>query len=238
MVQLRKDVPELHISLATGSSETFSDDRRNPFADTKAEKAGTESIASLPYAQPATSDEQPPLRPTLRLMLSLSTRRELILYPAPALALSLFCGLLPPYITTVLGDAFNVFAVYVAVQTQTSSPTALAPARARLLGDMLTVMIKLLVLAAITLIANIAALTLWSCFGETVSRHLRRHVYLGVSGMPLEWFDTGMGKKRRDATEEEEATGEGEGPGGEASGGLTGRFSRRAPRKRNKPALI
>lgn len=209
----------------------------DPFNDAKvpidSPPATASAFDATPPVSPADSEHSkkkkqqpgpPPLfRPTLGLLFSQSTRQDKLTLLLPALGFSIGAGVIPPLMTFVLGEAFNVFAAYNAAL---SVPI---PDRTRavviLQRNMLTVAIKLIVLGVLAVFLTTAALSLWVWHGERVAKRVRQAVYLGVSKKPMAWFDLGMGKRGgpdADAKDSEEA----EDPESESSGGLMGRFAR------------
>lgn len=163
----------------------------------------------------------PPLfKPTLGLLFSKSTRQDKLTLLLPALGFSLGSGVIPPLMTFVLGEAFNVFAAYNAAILVPIPDMDIA--NSNLKHGMLMVAIKLIVLGVLAVVLTTAALSLWVWHGERVAKRVRHAVYLGVSKKPMAWFDLGMGK-RGSAGETEEGGEEAE---GESSGGLMGRFAR------------
>lgn len=127
--------------------------------------------------------------------------------------------------TFVLGDAFDLFTVYQAVQSyQATLPPSIqdmSEANHDLKQGMITVTIKLIILGCIIVALTTASLALWVWHGEKVAKRLRRTVYLGVVRKPMAWFDLGMGKRIGDsAGQDNNAVEE-----NESSGGLMGRFT-------------
>ena len=168
----------------------------------------------------------PPLfKPTLGLLFSQSTRQDKVTLLLPAVCFSIGSAVIPPLMTFVLGEAFNVFSAYNAA---TSVPIPdYDRANSNLQHGMLMVAIKLIVLGVLAVVLTTAALSLWVWHGERVAKRVRHAVYLGVSKKPMAWFDLGMGKRvggTGDNKDGEEAGGE-EGEN-ESSGGLMGRFAR------------
>lgn len=171
----------------------------------------------------------PPLyKPTVRLLFSYSTRREKLTLLLPATILSIGAGIMPPIMTFVLGDAFDLFAVYqTALSYQSTLPPSLrdmVQANADLKSGMITVAIKLILLGVFIVILTTSSLALWIVHGEKVAKRIRYAVYIGVSKKPMAWFDLGMGgRPGQDMGSGND--GDGETALNESSGGLMGRYS-------------
>ncbi|GAA5977439.1 hypothetical protein JCM10908_004980 [Rhodotorula pacifica] len=167
----------------------------------------------------STTPPVPAIRASFRTLFSLTSRSTLWTVVIPGTAFAIGSGLIPPYMTMILGDSLQAFTDYgLATGTDGISADALKSARSSLLHDVRLQAIKFAILAAVVLAASSANIGLWVIHGERVARELRMHVYRGVTAKGLDWYETGMG---------------GEAEGGQDgatsavdAAGLTGRFSK------------
>lgn len=190
-----------------------------PLADRK--------VHNFPPSASTPSDAAPPERrkpaitPTIALLFSLTSRASTFAIVIPATVLSVVAGLIPPYMTQVIGVAFEAFTTYSVISAQSPSALVLAQARTELLRSTRNSSIQFAGLAGLVLIASTASIGLWVINGERVARALRREVFMGVSARSLAWFDTGMGAGEKQDTPVGEDSESGQGVGG-----LMGRFAR------------
>lgn len=161
------------------------------------------------------------VKPTVSLLFSLTPRSSQLTILVPAMILSIVCGLLPPYMTELLGQAFQAFTTY-ALETAsaTLTPSELSAARAKLLSSAQDSSIRFSVLGGLTLVCASTCVSLWVINGERTITALRLEVFKGVGGRSMEWFDLGMGAENNEGEEE------GEGGAGQGAGGLMGRFTK------------
>jgi len=137
-------------------------------------------------------------------------RRDLYLVLLPAFLLSTFAGGVAPFMTLVLGNVFNTFAIFCRIESPTSSD------RANLKHDIAISALELLALAAGSLALSSLTSFLWILTGERNSLMIRRKVYTSVSSREMAWFDTKMGAEEG-KTECDRSTG---------AGGLMAKFAR------------
>lgn len=161
---------------------------------------------------------EPPIKPSLSLLFSLTTRPTLISIVLPAFALSIIGGLIPPYMTQVLGETLQHFTDYTIITSnpEISSPI-LSSARSTLLNKVRIESVKFASLGAGVLLISTANQALWVIHGERVARCLRLKVFDGLNRKGLDWFDKGMGGQKGEG--ETEAT-------GDSAAGLMGRFTK------------
>ncbi|GAA6054523.1 hypothetical protein JCM3770_005828 [Rhodotorula araucariae] len=153
----------------------------------------TASDSSTP-ATPVGGPKQPVLRPAFSLLFSLTTRRTFWTVILPALCCGILAGLVPPYMTQMIGDAMQSFTNYAAAIAPPDAPgQVVAAAKKELLTAMRDTAIKLTVAAAVVFCASTANIALWVVHGERVAHALRLKVYSGISSKGIEWFDRGMG---------------------------------------------
>ncbi|GAA5867089.1 hypothetical protein JCM1840_001479 [Sporobolomyces johnsonii] len=166
----------------------------------------------------STPNKPPPIQPSVRLLFSLTSRSTFYCVVLPALILSIVAGLIPPYMTQVLGGALQAFTDYTTEMAQADLTAADVKAiRAALLVSVRKETIKFVVLAAVVLVVTTSNVALWVVHGERVARALRLKAYAGLSEKGLDWFDKGMGG----------AIGEGEAEAsGDSAAGLMGRFTK------------
>lgn len=165
-----------------------------------------ESSASIPHE----SDVYSPPTPSVRLLFSLLPRRDLYLVLFPAFLLSVFAGVVAPFMTLVLGNVFNTFAAFARIESPTSSD------RANLKHDIAISALELLALAAGSLALSSLTSFFWILTGERNSLVIRRKVYASVSSREMAWFDTKMGAEE----------GKMEGDRSTGAGGLMAKFAR------------
>ncbi|GAA6016228.1 hypothetical protein JCM11491_003775 [Sporobolomyces phaffii] len=168
----------------------------------------------------STADDptHPPIKPTLSLLFTLTTRSTFWTLVAPALALSVGGGLIPPYMTQVLGDTLQHFTDYTIITANPElDPSLLSSARSTLLSKVRIESVKFAALGAGVLLISTANQGLWVVHGERVARALRLKVYSGLHGRGLEWSDKGMGGKKGEGEDESS---------GDSAAGLMGRFTK------------
>ena len=189
-------------------------------------KSHAQLVQNPAYAGPFSTDSTPlpPFQPSLKLMFSLSTRKEVCTLIVPGIICSVASAGLQPYLTIVVGNAFDSFTRYVSATSATSSPDVVDPAKAIFMAEQLRIFITLLVMAFLTVLGSAVSLIFWNTNSEYIVRALRRKVFKEVTAKELAWFDLGMGKGRGDENAEHAADDENaEDP---SSGGLSGRFAR------------
>lgn len=187
------------------------------------EPDGSRAPTKLPKqpGPPAGKSAVPAIRPSFRTLFSLTSRSTLWTVVVPGTAFAVGSGLVPPYMTMILGDALQAFTDYgLVIGSDGVSADVLKGARSTLVHDVRLHAVKFAVLAAVVLVTSTANIALWVIHGERVARELRTYVYRGVTAKGLDWYETGMG---------------GDPDGGQDSAtssvdaaGLTGRFSKYA----------
>jgi ATP-binding cassette subfamily B (MDR/TAP) protein 1 len=134
---------------------------------------------------------------------------------------SILSGLIPPYMTELIGKTFQAFINYSLIAATSPSSDELSIAKAALLQSTKISSLKFLGLGIGILITSTVSLGLWALNGENVAKALRREVFMGISSRGLAWFDLGMGSETTEGEEEGD-----ESEGGQGAGGLMGRFAR------------
>lgn len=113
----------------------------------------------------------------------------------PAMLLSMISGGLAPFMTFVIGQAFEAFAKFAVAPISEDS-------KAALLSAMGLSALELIGLAAGSFILSFLTSRTWIQVGETVTLSLRSIVYKSMSEKHMSWFDT-----RLASSEEEDASG-------------------------------
>ncbi|KAI0316650.1 P-loop containing nucleoside triphosphate hydrolase protein [Amylostereum chailletii] len=169
------------------------------------------SIASSTASTPKVPDYTPPA-PTIRLLFSLVSRRDVCILILPAVILSLIAGGVAPFMTFVIGEVFNTFAQFSLI----AAPTA--QDKHTLRHGVAISALELLGLAIAALALSSATSSLWIWTGERNTALIRKKVYTSVAGKEMAWYDTKIGSE--DAVQ----TAEGDGPVG--AGGLMAKFAK------------
>ena len=172
--------------------------------------ATTPATASPP--QPA----QPTLTPSIRLLFSLISRKHFLCLIVPAIFSSLIAGGIAPFMTFVVGQAFDTFAQF------PLTPNPPQAAKDALLRGVGLAALELIGLAFGSLALGSITSCLWIWAGEINAISLRKAVYTAVTQKDMVWFDMHMGATEGtvQATTEENQ----QGPIG--AGGLMAKFSR------------
>jgi ATP-binding cassette subfamily B (MDR/TAP) protein 1 len=180
-------------------------DEHDESNDTKNENDGHEE---------ETTPTEPPrntLQPSIRLLFSQVTRRDFVLILVPAIATSMIAGGIAPFMTVVIGQAFDAFAKF-----PLSDPTDAE--RSTLRSEVGIAAVQLVALAVGAFALSSITSALWISAGERNVMRLRTKVYDAVTSRDMDWFDTKMG------AEDAVVTTEGDGPVG--AGGLMAKFAR------------
>lgn len=160
-------------------------------------KTGSDSSSSSttpPAPSAATDPKRPSIRPSFRLLFSLTTRRTFWTIIFPALVCGIVSGLVPPFMTQMLGDAMQSFTDYAtAIGSLGATHDIVSAANKTLMREMRDTAVKLTVAAAVVFCTSTTGLSLWVVHGERVAHELRLKVYRGITGKGIAWFDKGMG---------------------------------------------
>nr|GAT53256.1 predicted protein [Mycena chlorophos] len=178
------------------------------------------------------SDKHPqlpsPVRPTrtasLRLLFSQISPRHRLLLLLPAFAASIVAGAIAPFMTLVIGEAFDAFADF------PKTPNPPQSTKNALLHSMAIAAFELIGLAAGSVLLSSLMSSLWIWTGEQNVRAVRRRVYAAVTQKDMVWFDTKMGSEGT----VQAADGE-HGPLG--AGGLMAKFARETDEVREASSL-
>lgn len=205
-----------------GKEDDPFNDAKVPLESPTALKSAFDATPPVSPAESAKRKAPPPLfKPTIKLLFSLSTKKDKLTLLLPAVLFSLAAGMIPPIMTFMLGAAFDVFAAHQIALAEAMLESDLNIANNTLKTDMTVVAVKLVALGIAAVAANTAALAIWLIHGERATMRLRRLVFKGVVAKPMAWFDLGMGKRHSAENEDGDAEEE-----SESSGGLMGRFAR------------
>ena len=149
--------------------------------------ASPTSMSSIPLS-PATSTTKlqtssyKPLEPSLTLLFSLMSRRDMFCFFLPAVLISLISGGVAPFMTIAVGQAFDAFAKF-----PLSNPTQ--QDKDKLLRGVGFSAIELLGLAIAALVLSSVTSSLWIATGEKNLRALRRRAYHVITNKEMLWFD-------------------------------------------------
>ncbi|KAF8154773.1 P-loop containing nucleoside triphosphate hydrolase protein [Crassisporium funariophilum] len=176
----------------------------------------TTSDNKLPPPPPQTSIAPPKISPSIRLLFSLVSGRHLLFIVIPAIFSSIIAGGIAPFMTYVIGQAFDAFARF------PLTPIPPQSAKDELLWNVGIAALELIGLAAGSLALSSITSFLWIWNGETNTMLLRKHVYAAVTEKDMIWYDTHMGATEGSVQTVEE--GKQQGPIG--AGGLMAKFSR------------
>lgn len=166
------------------------------------------TLPTLPPQPPA----QPTITPSIRLLYSLISKKHFFCLLIPAILSSVIAGGIAPFMTYVIGQAFDAFANF------NRAPNPPEEAKEQLLRGVGLAALELIGLAVGSLALGSITSSLWIWTGEMNVKALRKAVYDAVTHKDMIWFDTHMGAT--DATVQTE----GDGPIG--AGGLMAKFTR------------
>ncbi|KAH9811581.1 P-loop containing nucleoside triphosphate hydrolase protein [Melampsora americana] len=149
-----------------------------------------------PVPFPSTSideDEEhidPPLSrfPALGVILSFTTKFDYFLLLIPAVISSIISGLLPSYMTILIGEAFEAFTLY----TLSSGELDSSSAKRTLRSSIGSVSLRLLLIGVGSCLLSLLNHALWSIYAARVCERLQTALYNALSSRPLSWFDNGM----------------------------------------------
>lgn len=167
------------------------------------------------HTPPADTSSTPPAEPqqctpSIRLLFSLISRRHLLILVIPAIISSIVAGGIAPFMTFVIGQAFDAFANFPLIANPSQS------AKDQLLRSVGIAALELVGLAVGSLALSSLTSSLWIWTGENNVMALRKRVYTSVTQKDMVWFDTKMGAEGNVQSSE--------GPLG--AGGLMAKFTR------------
>jgi len=150
------------------------------------------TMTSIALTSPTTSTTKlplssyKPLQPSLALLFSLMSRRDMFCFFIPAVIVSLISGGVAPFMTIAVGQAFDAFAKF-----PLSDPTQ--EDKDKLLRGVGISALTLLALAFAALVLSSITSSLWIATGERNLRALRRRAYHVITNKEMVWFDKKTG---------------------------------------------
>ncbi|KIJ29925.1 hypothetical protein M422DRAFT_53957 [Sphaerobolus stellatus SS14] len=163
--------------------------------------------------------EYTPPKPSIPLLYRFCNRRDVTFLVGPAVVTSMLAGGMAPFMTQVIGQAFDGFAAWA------NSPSSEADRKSELLHTVGLASIELIALAIGQLAFSSIMSSLWIWVGERNVMRLRKKVYDTVTKKSMTWYDLTLGG---DSEEGQEKTG---------AGGLMAKFSRETDDVRNASSL-
>ncbi|KAF8625845.1 hypothetical protein AX17_006741 [Amanita inopinata Kibby_2008] len=148
------------------------------------------TISNTPPPMPLPSPQQqepPQLQPSIRQLFSLLSQRHTFFLLLPAISASIIAGGVAPFMTYVVGEAFNAFAQF------PLTPNPPQEAKDKLLRGVGSAALELVALAVGSLALSSLTSTLWIWIGEKNALAVRKRVYCAVTEKDMSWFDTKMG---------------------------------------------
>ncbi|PLW50024.1 hypothetical protein PCASD_01277 [Puccinia coronata f. sp. avenae] len=140
---------------------------------------------------------------SLIIIFSFTSKLDYVLLVLPAFLLSVLSGLLPAYMTILIGQAFQLFADYtITITGATDSTTIIDQAKDTLRQKIGLVAIKLVSLGCATFLLSLVTHTLWAINGSKICEKIQATVYDSVSQRELGWFENGMKTSYRFLDEE------------------------------------
>jgi ATP-binding cassette, subfamily B (MDR/TAP), member 1 len=128
--------------------------------------------------------------PSIRLLFSLVSRYHFLVLLLPAILSSMTAGGIAPFMTIVVGNAFNTFAQF---PLSPLPPQQQAAAQATLLHQIGISCIELVALAVGSVALGSLTSSLWIWVGEINAMSVRTVVYQTVVAKEMVWFDTHLG---------------------------------------------
>lgn len=180
------------------------------FSECKLPTPSRSSVHSVNVPSVVIPPPSPP-QPTIRLLFSLLSRRDLLVFVLPAVITSMLAGGIAPFMTRVVGQAFDAYSNF-------TLATDINIAKHQLLHDVGMTALELLALAVGALALSSLTSCLWIWTGERNLMAVRKEVYSAVSRKDMVWFDTKMGG--------EDSVMSTEGGGLVGAGGLMAQFAR------------
>lgn len=144
------------------------------------------SIHALDITTPAPPEYRPP-KPSIRLLYSFCTRRDTLVLLLPAIITSILAGGIAPFMTQVIGQAFDAFARF------PLTPSPPLQAKQDLLHGVGFASLELIALAAGHLALSSLMSSLWIWTGERNVMRLRKRVYDSVTTRSMTWYDLKLG---------------------------------------------
>ncbi|KAJ7046909.1 P-loop containing nucleoside triphosphate hydrolase protein [Mycena alexandri] len=199
----------------------YDSERSSIYTDAKASPVDDlpEQFPTLPETTPVNVP-----KPSIRLLFSQISPHHRLLLLTPAIISSLVAGAIAPFMTLVIGQAFNAFASF------PRTPNPPQSAKDTLMHAMAVAAFELIGLAVGSVVLSSIMSWLWIWTGENNVMALRKRVYAAVTQKDMVWFDTKMGAEGSIQSTEEE-----QGPLG--AGGLMSKFTRETDDVREASSL-
>ncbi|KAF8586910.1 P-loop containing nucleoside triphosphate hydrolase protein [Ramaria rubella] len=175
----------------------------------------TASTYELDIITPQLPEYHPP-KPSIRLLYSFCTRRDILIVVLPAILTSMLAGGMAPFMTLVIGQAFDAFAQF------PLTPNPPQHAKQQLLHAVGFASLELIALAAGQLAFSSLMSSLWIWTGERNVMRLRKRVYDAITAKSMTWYDLKLG---------------GDADSTVGAGGLMAKFSRETDDVRTASAL-
>lgn len=171
--------------------------------------------AGSPVGTPRPRPLPDPIRPRFRRLFALHQGKDFFLHLLPATITAVAAALAQPYMSMVVGEAFQIFATYPLDLSQ-----ATPAGNTALSQGVKSTSLKLTIAGLVAVLLNWVKGALWVRHGETVVAKLREKVYVGVHAKGMEWFDLGMG------LDPDEVDKDGEKSDNIGAGGLMAKFTK------------
>jgi ATP-binding cassette subfamily B (MDR/TAP) protein 1 len=155
---------------------------------TPSHRASATTTINNNYNSKSTNTLSPPTpykppKPSLQLLFTLFSKRDMVFLILPAILAALAAASIPPFMTIVVGDAFDVFSAY------QSTPTPTEHDKALLLKGLGLAAIEFCAMGGGALFLSGVMSALWIWVGEKNIMYIRRAVYDSVTSREMEWFD-------------------------------------------------
>ncbi|KAI5887715.1 P-loop containing nucleoside triphosphate hydrolase protein [Schizophyllum commune H4-8] len=170
-------------SLVVEKQDMNSYESNSPRPSTTSRHSTHESAAPLSPSAPAATGAP---APSIRLLFSSLSRKDVLCLLLPALLSSIVAGGVAPFMTYVIGQSFNAFAQF------PLTPSPPQSAKDALLHTVGISALELLGLAVGSIALGSLTSCLWIWTGERNVLGFRRRVYTAVAHKPIAWFDTAV----------------------------------------------
>ena len=179
-------------------------------SDAKSVASSADSASATDVVAAVPAYEAP--NPSIRLLFSLVSRRDFSVLILPAILLSLVAGGVAPFMTYVIGQVFNSFAVFAVSDASVADKSTLR-------HEVALAALELLGLGLGALALSSATSSLWIRTGERNTMLIRKRTYASVAAREMTWYDTKIGSE--DSVQSADGN---DGPVG--AGGLMAKFAK------------
>ncbi|KAG0142797.1 hypothetical protein CROQUDRAFT_97086 [Cronartium quercuum f. sp. fusiforme G11] len=144
----------------------------------------------IPTAPQVGLPEPKPLSrfPALSLIFSFTNPLDYVLLLIPACLCCIVAGLIPPYMTILIGEAFEAFTLY----TLTENSFDFADAKHTLRTSIGSVSLRLILIGLASCLLSLLNHTLWSIYAARICEKLQVAIYNALSARHISWFDNGL----------------------------------------------